>query len=95
MKENEKKAFDIKNILTEISALLPADTEDTEFLLVKNNSNYAVGATLYQIIGDNKVIGFYRKKTKQNKKQESWQRIKEKIQPLIENSQLLIKQHFT
>ena len=57
----EKEAFVVvKGILAKATVLTHPDPDATQFHLVTDNSNYAVGAGLHQIINGNPVpIGFY------------------------------------
>ena len=67
LSEKEISAFnEIKTILCEISALPHPTVGATQYQLVTDSSQYAVGAALHQMIGPNAVpIGFFSKKLSQ------------------------------
>ena len=69
----EKEAFTkIKYILAEVSALTHPDPDATQYHLVTDSSNYAVGAALHQIInGESIPIGFYSRKLLESQKKYS------------------------
>ena len=69
----EKEAFiKIKDILAEVSALTHPDPNATQFHLVTDSSNYAVGAALHQIINAESIpIGFYSRKLSESQKKYS------------------------
>ena len=69
----EKEAFvKIKDILAEVSALIHPDPNATQYHLVTDSSNYAVGAALHQIInGESIPIGFYSRKLSESQKKYS------------------------
>ena len=69
----EKEAFTkIKDILAEVSALTHSDPNATQYHLVTDSSNYAVGAALHQIInGESILIGFYSRKLLESQKKYS------------------------
>ena len=69
----EKEAFvKIKDILAEVSTLTHPDPNATQYHLVTDSSNYAVGAALHQMInGESIPIGFYSRKLSESQKKYS------------------------
>ena len=59
-------------MLAKVSALTHPDPVATQYHLVTDSSNYAVGSVLHQIInGDPVPIGFYSKKLSENQRKYS------------------------
>lgn len=71
--EQEKTAFgEVKNTLSSISALPYPSSSATNYQLVTDSSQYAVGAALHQIINNEPVpIGFFSKKLSDQQKRYS------------------------
>lgn len=71
--DKERLAFDnIKNVLTNISALPHAQPDVTHYQLVTDSSSYAVGAALHQMVDSKPIpIGFFSKKLSQTQQRYS------------------------
>ena len=65
--ENEKKSFDeTKEVLSELKAIAHIQTGSTQFQLVTDSSQYAVGAALHQMVNEEPIpVGFFSKKLSQ------------------------------
>ena len=65
--DDEKKAFDkIKEVLSELKAIAHIQTGSTQFQLVTDSSQYAVGAALHQMVNEEAIpVGFFSKKLSQ------------------------------
>lgn len=65
--EDEKKSFnEIKVVLSELKALAHIQTGSTQYQLVTDSSQYAVGAALHQMVNDEPIpVGFFSKKLSQ------------------------------
>ena len=65
--DDEKKSFDkIKEVLTDLKAVAHIQTGTTQFQLVTDSSQYAVGAALHQMVNDEPIpVGFFSKKLSQ------------------------------
>ena len=66
----EKEAFvAVNDILAKVFVLTHPDLDATQYHLVTDSSNYAIGAALLRIInGDPVPIGFYSKKLSENQR---------------------------